>query len=97
MPEAQGGQQQGHVRPTDREEGQAELQRNSSDTSVLPAQTCNANTYSSLPLEVRTEGKTQPAQTLHKAAKVLLAFKHHLFFSCSSFSILWDVTYVEKR
>ena len=25
------------------------------------------------------------------------ALEPHLFFSCSSFSILWDATYVEKR
>lgn len=46
------------------------------------------------------------SRTLHKAKHKYTglykeigfrALKYHLFFSCSSFSILWDATYVEKR
>lgn len=56
---------------------------------------CGAKGSQTLDLEHSI--KQRPQHTGRYKDQVLGAPKPHLFFSCSSFSILWDVTYVEKR
>lgn len=83
----------------------AELRRQapSSPNSQIPAHIGKSEQLPSLGIQGKLD---TGSRTLHKAKHQYIglykdiefrALKLHLFFSCSSFSILWDATYVEKR